>query len=70
MTDTITRTTRVEDLPELLRVPEAAAWLGVSAGVVYALAQSGALRSVKLGRLLRVPRTALLSMAKGKDSAA
>ena len=62
---TITRTTPVANLPELLRVEEAAVWLDVSRGAVYELARNGGLGSVKLGRLLRITRDSLASKAKG-----
>lgn len=56
---TITRTTPVADLPELLRVEEAAAFLGVSRGLVYEMVKRGDLPSIKLGRLTRVRREGL-----------
>jgi excisionase family DNA binding protein len=55
----ITRLTPLADLPELLRVEEAAAFLDISKGLVYSLARSGDLPSVKLGRLLRIRREGL-----------
>lgn len=55
----IARTTPVVELPELLRVDEAAAWLGVSRGLIYGLIASGDLPAVRLGRLVRIPRAAL-----------
>jgi excisionase family DNA binding protein len=55
----ITRETPFENLPEMLRVEEAAAWFDVSKGAIYELASTGKLASVRLGRLLRIPRSAL-----------
>jgi excisionase family DNA binding protein len=55
----ITRFTAIRDLPELLRVEEAAAVLDVSTYLVYEMVKRGELPSVRLGRLVRVPRTAL-----------
>lgn len=55
----ITRTTPRADWPELLTVDEAAAVLFVSRGLVYEMARTGALGSVKFGRLLRIPRTSI-----------
>jgi excisionase family DNA binding protein len=55
----VTRTTPLADLPELLRAEEAGAWLGVSKGLVYAMAARGDLQSVRLGRLLRIRRDGL-----------
>ena len=62
---TITRHTSLADLPEFLRVEEAAIWLDVSEGVVYELCRQGRLRGVRLGRLLRIPKAALIAMADG-----
>jgi excisionase family DNA binding protein len=61
--DAITRHTPLADLPELLRVDEAAIWLDCSRGVVYEMAKTGELRSVRLGRLLRIPRDELMKLA-------
>jgi excisionase family DNA binding protein len=55
----IGRLTPLGELPELLRVDEAAAFLGVSRGLVYELARRGKLQSVRLGRLLRIKRDGL-----------
>src|SRR5438094_363283 len=59
----ITRTTPFDDLPALMRVEEASRWLGVSKGLIYAMAQRGDLASVRLGRLLRIRREALAANA-------
>lgn len=61
---TITRHTPLADLPELLRVEEAAAWLDIGKGLAYELARRGDLPSVRLGRLLRVRRDGLADRAK------
>ena len=58
-TEAITRTTALSDLPELLRVEEAAQYLGISKWLVYELARRGTLSSVRLGRLLRIKREGL-----------
>jgi excisionase family DNA binding protein len=55
----ITRHCALSELPELLTVAEASAWLGVGLTLVYELVRSGKLKSVRLGRLVRIPRTAL-----------
>jgi excisionase family DNA binding protein len=50
----------VSDLPVLLVRPEdAAIALGIGRTKVYELMRSGALRSVKIGGLRRIPATAL-----------
>jgi excisionase family DNA binding protein len=51
------------DLPELLRPEEAAAVLGISRWLVYELAKRGELPSVRLGRLLRITRDGLATIA-------
>lgn len=51
MTDTIT--------PLLLRPEEAAQYLGIGRTKIYELIRSGALRSVRIGALRRVPASAL-----------
>ena len=58
----ISRLTPISELPELVRADEAAAWLDCSTGCVYTMAASGQLASVRLGRLLRIPRAALAAM--------
>jgi len=67
---TITRHTPLADLPELLRVEEAAAWLGISRGLAYGLAQRGDLPVIRLGRLVRIRREGLEQHASEKMGAA
>jgi excisionase family DNA binding protein len=59
---TITRLTPASDLPELLRVEEATAWLDVGQHFVRELIARGELPSVRIGRLVRVPRWSLIAM--------
>jgi excisionase family DNA binding protein len=66
----VTRHTPLDDLPDLCRVPEVAAWLDASTGEVYALVKAGRLSSVRLGRLIRVPRSALAALVTPKEGAA
>jgi excisionase family DNA binding protein len=61
----VTRRTPLDELPELLRVEEAASFLGISKGLAYALARRGDLPSVKFGRLLRITRSGLAALANG-----
>jgi excisionase family DNA binding protein len=51
---------RFEDLPELTTVEEVAAYLRISRNKAYELVQSKAIPSVRFGRLIRVPKSALL----------
>ena len=51
---------RFDDLPEMVMVEEAAAFLRIGRNSAYELVKSGALRSVRFGRLIRIPKQALL----------
>lgn len=66
----VNRFTPISDLPEYCRVDEAAAVLDVSKWLVYELIRRGDLPSVKLGRLVRVPRSALEVLRQTKREAA
>lgn len=55
---------RFDDLPEMVTVEEMAAYLRISRNVAYDLVKSGALRSIKYGRLIRIPKQALLEGTK------
>lgn len=48
-------------LPLVLTVEEAAQRLGIGRTVMYALVSSGAVESVRIGRLRRVPADALVT---------
>jgi excisionase family DNA binding protein len=50
------------ELPLVLTVPEAAEALRVSRGAGYELVRSGVLRSIRLGRTIRVPKSALVEL--------
>jgi excisionase family DNA binding protein len=65
----ITRWTPVADLPELLRVEEASAWLDCGRGLVYDLIRQGQLAHVKLGRLTRVKREGLAQLKDARGAA-
>ena len=45
--------------PLLLRIPEAAAELGLARSTVYLLIQTGQLPVIRIGRAVRIPRVAL-----------
>lgn len=55
----VTRFTRYEDLPEFLTPEEARQFLGLGRTAIYEALRSGRLASVRFGRLIRVPRSAL-----------
>ncbi len=67
MPPVIGRDTPLDALPELLRVEEAAAWCDVSSGCLYEAIRRGELPSLRLGRLLRVPRDGLAAMVHGRN---
>jgi excisionase family DNA binding protein len=48
-------------VPLVLTVEQAAERLGIGRTVMYALVSSGAIESVQIGRLLRVPADALVT---------
>ena len=52
-------------LPLVLTVEEAADRLGVGRTVMYALVSSGAVESVRIGRLRRIPADALVTFLDG-----
>jgi excisionase family DNA binding protein len=52
-------------IPLLLRISEAAELLGVSRSTLYQLVARGDLAVVKIGRSVRVPRTAVEQVALG-----
>ena len=62
----IDRNTPLDELPELLRVDEAARWLDCSRGTIYEQARRRPDFGVRLGRLLRLRRAVLAEMA-GSD---
>ena len=54
------QTTRIEDLPDVLTVQQVAEVLQCSDKHVYDLAAEGAIRRIKVGRLVRIPKSALV----------
>ena len=61
----IDRGTPRDQWPELLRVEEAAALLDVSVGLVYELVRRNDLDACRLGRLVRIPRAAIIERIGG-----
>lgn len=57
--------TRIEDLPDVLTVQQVAEVLQCSDKHVYDLAAEGAIRRIKVGRLVRIPRQALVEFLNG-----
>jgi excisionase family DNA binding protein len=56
------------ELPTVLDVPAAAAVLGCGERAVRDLIARGELRSVRLGRLIRIPRHALVAFLAGETA--
>jgi excisionase family DNA binding protein len=54
----------LDDPPAFLTVPEAAQVLRIGRSAAYEAAQRGELPTVRFGRRLRVPRQALLRLAR------
>lgn len=54
--------TSFDALPLFLSVPQAAAVLGVGRNTAYNMVRNGKLRSVRVGRQIRVPKDALKSI--------
>jgi len=55
----MTRTTPVEALPEFLSPEEVGVYLDLSRNTVYELLRQGVIGHVRLGRQIRIPKTAL-----------
>ncbi len=58
----------IENLPPILRVEDLKGVLDIGRNSAYALVRSGKIRSVKVGRQLRVPRKAVLEFMNGTDN--
>ena len=54
------RPTSFEDLPLALRVEDLMPILGIGRNTAYELVRSGQIRSVRVGRQLRVPKDAVV----------
>jgi excisionase family DNA binding protein len=58
---------RLEALPDLVTVEQFAAWAGIGRNQAYAAVHNGEVRSVRLGRSIRIPRAALEELVLGAD---
>mgnify|MGYP001491175633 CR=1 FL=1 len=57
----LTRTTKIEDLPTLLTIKEAATFLGVGIATMYAMVANDYIPSQKFGkRIIRIPKEAFM----------
>lgn len=57
----------IEDLPLVLTVSDVSKVLGVGKNTAYDLIRSGAIKSVRVGRQIRVPKSAFLEFLGKKD---
>ena len=48
-----------QDLPLVLSVPQLAKLLGIGRNAAYDMVNSGSIRSVKIGRTIRIPKSAV-----------
>ena len=58
---TITRATPVEELPEFLSPEEFRTYVGIGRATCYDLLRRGDIPSVRFGRVIRIPKSALLA---------
>jgi excisionase family DNA binding protein len=63
----IERHTPIEHLPQMLRVEEAAVWTDTSPWTIREAIRHGQLAHLRLGRLIRIPRDALVAMINGRN---
>ena len=56
----------LHDLPMTLRVEELMPILGIGRNTAYELIRSGQIRSIRIGRQIRIPRDALLEFLNGR----
>ena len=57
----------LDDLPVALRVEELMPILGIGRNTAYALVRSGRLRSIRVGRQVRIPKNALIEFLEGRE---
>ena len=56
----------LHELPVTLRVEDLMPLLGIGRNTAYELIRSGQIRSVRIGRQIRIPREALLEFLDGR----
>ena len=59
------RYTNYAQLPLILTVKEVAEVLGLGRNTVYELVRQGQIRSIRIGRQIKVPKSALVEFLKG-----
>ena len=62
--------TRLEELPDLVTVEDYGRWAGIGRRQAYESVHRGDVRSIRIGRSLRIPRTSLEALVNGSAPAA
>ena len=57
----------LHELPVTLRVGDLMPILGIGRNTAYELIRSGQIRSIRVGRQIRIPREALLEFLNGRE---
>ena len=57
----------LDDLPVTLRVEELMPILGIERNTAYELVHSGRLRSIRVGRQVRIPKNALIEFLENTE---
>ena len=57
----------LDDLPVTLRVEKLMPILGIGRNIAYALVRSGRLRSIRVGRQVRIPKNALIEFLEDTE---
>ena len=57
----------LDDLPMTLRVEELMPILGIGRNIAYELVRSGRLRSIRVGRQVRIPKNALIEFLENTE---
>ena len=55
----------IDELPLVLRVEDLMPVLDIGRNTAYALVRSGQIRSIKVGRQIRIPRNAVIEFLSG-----
>lgn len=66
VTQQINSTLSLDSLPATLRVEDLMPILGIGRNTAYRLVRSGEIRSIKIGRQIRIPRQVLLDYLEQK----
>lgn len=67
MKQTCEKSSTLDDYPMTLRVEDVQTILGVARSSAYALVKSGCLRSIRVGRSIRIPKSELMRFLGESD---